>query len=217
MLRTGAAFGAGTIQIVNASDSNGTNVITGNDINDTPLGGIIVNNDDNATSTAVISNNNIDGSGVGVNNGFGIQVRQDEDGDFTVLLHNNDIGDFDANQIRAQARDTTDGSGAMNVTVTDNTALNAPGSFIFGLEILQQDNNTVCADSWGGIDRLRSLVFPFERPVGCVDCVQVIVRAEVDNAVCADCWGGTDRFPSRVLIHKHAVVCNWDQFTSAMR
>ena len=143
------SFGAGTIQITNASTSTGTNLIDGNDINDTPFNGILVNNDDDATSTATISNNMIDGSGVGVNNGFGINTRQDENGTFTVLIHNNQIGDMDANQIRVQGRDTTDNTGTINATITDNTALNAPGDFIFGLEILLQDDNDGCADIRG--------------------------------------------------------------------
>jgi len=143
------SFGAGTIQITNASNSTGTNLIDGNEINDTPFNGILVNNDDNATSTATISNNAIDGSGVGVNNGFGINTRQDENGTFTVLIHNNDIGGMDANQVRVLGRDTTDNTGTINATITDNTALSAPNDFTFGLEILIQDDNDGCADIRG--------------------------------------------------------------------
>ena len=143
------AFGAGTIQINNAGNSTAANLITNNTINNTPFSGIIVNNNDNATSTATISNNTIDGSGVGVNNGFGISLTQDENGSFTVRIDNNLIGDFDANQIRVLARDTTDGTGILNATITNNIAVNAPGDFIYGAEISAQDTNTINLDIRG--------------------------------------------------------------------
>ena len=145
----GNAFGAGTIQVTNASNSTGTNIVAGNTINNAPLTGILVKNDDNATSSATISNNVIDGSGVGVNNGFGIETTQDENGSFTVLIDNNSISQMDVNQIRITARDTTDGSGILNATVTNNTAQNPPGDFIFGFEAIKSENNTLCLDLRG--------------------------------------------------------------------
>ncbi|MEZ4521384.1 MAG: hypothetical protein R3A46_07055 [Thermomicrobiales bacterium] len=97
-------------------------MITGNDINDAGLIGILVNNDDNATSTVTISGNSIEGDGTQSQNGYGIQARQDEDGTYTLLIDNNTFAGLGLDHIRVNARDTTDGSGLLNATITNNTS-----------------------------------------------------------------------------------------------
>jgi len=153
------SFGAGTIQITNATDSTGSNTITGNDLNDTGFTGIIVNNDDDSTSTATISNNTISGDGTTSQNGFGIQVRQDEDGTQTVLIDNNDIDGFGFDHIRLQARDTIDGTGTLNATVTNNDSLDVPNDIGHGINAVSSDSNTLCLDVRSN-DPMGSNTFP---------------------------------------------------------
>jgi len=118
-------------------------------INGTPFSGIDVLNNDDATTNATITNNTVDGNGVLTNNGFGIRVQQDENGIVNALVDNNSTNDFFASHLRITGRDTTDGTGTINVTVTNNTSTNAPADFVFGAEVLAQDNNTVCVDFRG--------------------------------------------------------------------
>jgi len=140
------SFGAGTIQISNTATSTGANLITGNTINDAGLTGIIVNNDDNATSEATISNNTINGDGTPSQNGFGIQARQDEDGTYTLLSDDNDLDGFGFDYFRVFARDTTDGTGILNGTITNNASTTAPNDIGAGINDFVQDTNTICAD-----------------------------------------------------------------------
>ncbi len=144
-----SAFGAGTILTNNTANSTSVISITGNTITNTPFTGIDVLNNDTAVTRATISNNIVDGNGVGINNGFGIRAQQDEDGTMFVLIDNNTIGDFTSAHIRVIARDELIGSGTLNATITNNTSANATDAFEFGLQVLAQDTNTLCANISG--------------------------------------------------------------------
>ena len=143
------AFGSGTVQVVNAGNSNATVAITNNDLNDSAFTSILVNNDDNATSAVTIQGNDIDAT---ASNTFGlnsISVSQDENGTMTVLIDNNTIDGVSDAAIFADAADTTDGTGTLNITVTNNTnGLPANGSSA-GLVIRADQANTVNANVTG--------------------------------------------------------------------
>ncbi len=140
----GAAFGSGTIQVVNAGNSVATNTITNNMILNTNFGGIILNNDDDATSSGTISSNQITGSGIaGGNNGHGIQIRQDENGEQTVLISENTITGFTANGINLLSRDRTAGVAGLNATITGNTATVDPASIGAGLSAQSLATNSL--------------------------------------------------------------------------
>ncbi|MEM7067695.1 MAG: hypothetical protein AAF478_02330 [Pseudomonadota bacterium] len=144
---TGTFINPGTIAINNVGASTGTNLITGNTINNAPGIGITVSNQDTATSSTTISNNaTIDGSGAGVNNSDAITIVQNGNGAMTVLISGNTISDFGGNQINAAANN---GNGTLNLTITNNSATNAPSNFISGAEIVSQNSNTVCANIQG--------------------------------------------------------------------
>ncbi len=116
----GSAFGSGCIQLHAAGSSTATfNVLT-NDLNLSDLTSILVNNDDEATSFVTIRDNDIDANAA-TNNGYGISLRQDENGTCTALLEDNTVDGHGFDGIRVLARDTTDGTGTMNVTVSGNT------------------------------------------------------------------------------------------------
>ncbi|NEP13111.1 MAG: hypothetical protein F6K14_23480, partial [Symploca sp. SIO2C1] len=142
----GDAFGAGSIVVNNANNSNATVVIYGNDINNSNGNSINVLNNDNATSVTTISNNDIDGDSTD-NGGIGIRVLQDVNGSQTVLIDNNTIDNHFFTAIQLIARD---GNGVLNATVTNNTNLTEPlFGFEAGLGVLAEDNNTLNANISG--------------------------------------------------------------------
>jgi hypothetical protein len=144
------AFGSGAIQVINGANSNATVAVTNNDINESEFISIVVNNDDNATSAVTISGNDIDAdsTAAGVTD-FGISVRQDENGEMTVLIDNNTLDGIGDVAIFGQARQTTDGTGTLNITVTNNVN----GLPVFGqapgLVVRADDTNTVNANIFG--------------------------------------------------------------------
>ena len=146
------AFGSGGIQVINGGTSTASNTITGNQIIDTGFTAIIVNNDDNATSSATISSNIISGDNTDGHNGFGIQIRQDENGVQTVLIDGNTITDVNFGGIFLSSRDRTSvaaGTGVLNATVTNNNVTvrdTSAGSMLsFGPALAgdAQDSNTL--------------------------------------------------------------------------
>ena len=71
-----SAFGSGTILTNNTANSTSLISITGNTITNTPFTGIDVLNNDTAVTRATISNNIVDGNGVGINNSVGpVELR----------------------------------------------------------------------------------------------------------------------------------------------
>jgi hypothetical protein len=143
----GDAFGSGSIQLQGAGNSQATFNVLDNDLNLSPFTPILVNNDDNAITLATIRGNDVDADVVG-NNGFGISLRQDENGSFTALVEDNTIDDVAFDGIRVIARDTTDGTGTMNVTLLSNT-VGLPALFGAGIYLSAADANALCANVSG--------------------------------------------------------------------
>ena len=140
-----SAFGSGSIETENLNNSISTIMITGNRVNDSGFNPLNILNRDNATTAITIQNNDLDGRGN--NNGFGIRLRQDENGTLTAFIDDNDIEDISSHHIRLEGDDTTNGTGIMNATVTNNTSVDIPTTdFNNGLDAFVFGNNTMCLD-----------------------------------------------------------------------
>ena len=136
------AFGSGSIVLNAAGNSTATFVVAGNDLNGSEFTPIDILNNDNATSFVTVSNNDIDVIGTG-HNGFGIRVQQDENGEVTALIDNNTVDATQFQAILVRARDTTDGSGLVNATITNNITSQPLQAFVGSLSVESQDSNTV--------------------------------------------------------------------------
>ena len=147
------SFGAGTIQTNNAGSGTHTVRIINNTITGAPLIGINILNNDSATSNVTVSGNTVQGDGTVAQNGWGLNITQDENGTVNALIDDNDFGtssgangSFGFDHIRLLARDTTNNNGRLNATVTNNESLNIPNDIGAGLYVRTQSNNTICVD-----------------------------------------------------------------------
>ncbi len=144
------AFGGGTIQTNNATNSTSTIMITGNTITGAEFNGITILNNDDATTNVTVSANDIRGDGTMSQNGFGLRISQDENGTVNSLIDDNDFGaaggSFGFDHIRLEAGDTTDNTGILNATVTNNVSISVPNDIGAGLNAVASENNTICVD-----------------------------------------------------------------------
>lgn len=148
---TNAPFPTTAVQLQAAGTSSTYYTVTNNVFNEPNFEAIIILNDDDATTSANISGNEINGTASGTPRmDYGIRLRQDENGELTALIDNNDIDNYDVSGILVIARDTTDLSGRADVTLTRNTLATARGTqFGAGLEVRSSGNNALCADIGG--------------------------------------------------------------------
>ncbi len=154
----GAAFGSGGIQITNAGNSTATNTITDNMVLASDFTPLVVNNDDNAISSATIMGNTLTGNGdIFSHNGRGMDIVQDGNGVQTLLIDDNNISGIIFDAIRLVARDRTSGTpgtGVLNATVTDNTATVLVDTLFLipfgaGLKVNSQNTNSLNLSATG--------------------------------------------------------------------
>lgn len=148
---TSMPFPTTAVQLQAAGNSNTTFTVTNNTFDDPNFEAIIILNDDDATTNATITGNDINGAtSTTPRMDIGIRLRQDTNGTLTALIDNNNISNYDLSGIQVISRDTNDGTGQVNVTVTSNTVASTRGSrFGAGVQLLSSGTNTLCADVGG--------------------------------------------------------------------
>ncbi|MDJ0521158.1 MAG: Ig-like domain-containing protein [Planctomycetota bacterium] len=142
------AFGSGSVQCVAADTSTATWNVLRNDMNESPFTAILINNDDSATSFATVRGNDIDFV-IASHNGFGISMRQDEEGVHTALIEDNTIDNHAFDPVRLVARDSVTGTGTLNATIRNNTWATAPIIFGAGVFCDSRDDNTLWLNATG--------------------------------------------------------------------
>jgi hypothetical protein len=157
------AFGSGGIQMVASGTGTTTFRVLNSFVFDSKFTPLIANNEDDVTSFVTISGNTLEGNGL-THNGFGIQIRQDENGSATVLVAGNTINDVGFDGISAIARDTTDGTGTLNLTASANV-VGTPTIFGSGVLVNSQDTNTIRTSILGNVLSGTQTSLPFDADI----------------------------------------------------